>query len=456
MDKKPFYADFIEKTQRRKNFTSKKIEKTSLEKRKKEEKRNHKDANITIERKIQNSRKTLCKNIEIKIEKKLLFKRLTKEEYDLINSFLQFVDPVLNLSKKQKDETYRNIRKLFHHLTDERTDRSYDYLNNPRDLSSYIYYYLWWNLYRLVSLFNSIKFNLKDGSIVGDFGSGPLTSVLALWISKPELRNKEITFYCVDISSKVMKLGEDIFHSLCKFTSEENTKWKIKKLQASFPISLKTKLSLFISCNMFNEILWNKQNNLREKIRNYANTIDSYLEDDGSFIVVEPGLPIGGAIISLFRKSFLEKRYSVESPCPHIEHCPLHEKSVDNIPSAKNKWCHFSFSTFQAPSNLIQLSDRVGLNKKIVSLSYIYCIKNGKKEKNNNSSFSAIITSNIIKLEHNKIGRYACSGNGFLLLEGEEESIVRDLHFGSYISIPFHIFDKSFRDAKTGAIIIRI
>lgn len=453
MDKKPFYADFIENSQKRKNATSKLKQDKRAEKHKEEKEL---PKNQGVEKKNKRVEKLYLKKSEIKIEKKSLFGKLTKEEYELINSFLQFVEPVLNLNKKQKIETYKNIKKLFHQLTDERPNRKFDYLSNPRDLSSYIYYYLWWNLYRLVLLFNSLKLNLKDGSIVGDFGSGPLTSILALWISKPELRDAEITFYCVDISSRVMKIGEEIFYSLCNFASKENIKWKIKKLQGTFPLNMQHKLSLFISCNMFNEILWKKQNNMEFEIKNYAKIIDSYLEDDASFIVVEPGLPIGGAIISSFRKSFLEKGYNISSPCPHTRHCPLHEASIDHTSFAKNKWCHFAFSTVGVPSNLSKLSDDVGLNKKTVSLSYIYCLKNGKKEKENATFFSAIITSNIIKLKLGKIGRYACSSNGFLLLEGEEGSIIKSLHFGSVIKIPFSLFNASFKDAKTGAVIIRV
>ena len=451
MDKKPFYAKFIEKPQRAKSSASKKEEKALLNKPKQEEKTAPK-----TQKKNENTKKLISKRHEIKIEKRVLFGNLTKEEYKLINSFLQFVEPVLKLNKKQKFQTYKNIRKLFHQLTDERPDRSYDYLNNPRDLSSYIYYYLWWNLYRLVTLFNSLQFNLKDGSVVGDFGSGPLTSVLALWISKPELRDKEITFYCIDISSRVMKLGEDIFYSLVEFTSRENTKWKIKRIQGSFPLIFQHKLSLFISCNMFNELLWDKQGSLAFEIKNYARIIDSYLEDKATFIVVEPGVPIGGAIISCFRKSFLEKGYTIASPCPHAKTCPLHEKSINNAPFAKNKWCHFAFSTVRAPSNLIHLSDSVKLNKKIASFSYIYCLKNTRREKEDSAFFFAIITSNIIKLKSQKIGRYACSENGFLLLEGDETSILKSLHFGSYVKIPFAIFDNSFRDAKTKSVIIKV
>lgn len=454
MEKKPFYAYFLEKSQKRKNATSKLKQDKRAEKHREEKEL---PKNQGVEKKNKRVEKPSLKKSEIKIEKKSLFGKLTKEEYELINSFLQFVNPVLNLNKKQKIETYKNIKKLFHQLTDERPNKKIDYLSNPKDISSYIYYYLWWNLYRFVSLFNSLKLNLKDGSVVGDFGSGPLTSVLALWISKPELRETEITFYCFDISSRIMKIGEDIFYSLCNFTSKKNIKWKIKRVQASFPIhTVQQKFSLFICSNMFNEILWKKQNSLGEEIRNYTKIIDSYLENDASFIVIEPGLPIGGAIISSFRKSFLEKGYKIASPCPHAGHCPLHDKSIDNTPFAKNKWCHFAFSAVGAPTNLIKLSEDVALNKKMVSLSYLYCHKNGIKEKEDASFFSAIITSNIIKLKHEKIGRYACSSNGFLLLEGEEGSIIKSLHFGSVIKIPRSLFNATFKDAKTGAVIIRV
>ncbi|MGP1438195.1 MAG: small ribosomal subunit Rsm22 family protein [Treponema sp.] len=439
MDKKPFYATFIEKPQRIKKTSSRKEEKPLPEKPKKAK---------TLKR---------TPNKKIEIQKKTLFNKLTKDEYNIINSFLQFVDPVLMLNKKQKAQTYKNIKSLFHQLTDERSNRSYDYLNNPVNLSSYIYYYLWWNLYRLVILFSSLQFELKDNSFVADFGTGPLTSILALWIAKPELREKEITFYCIDISAKVMNLGEEIFYSLAKFTSKEKVKWKIKKVQGSFGIPLQNKLSLFISCNMFNELLWNEQHHLKNEIRNYAKTINSYLEEDGSCLIVEPGFPIGGAIISSFRQCFLEKGYNVESPCPHTAYCPLHEKSIGgNNPIAKNKWCHFAFSTSKAPSNLLHLSDSVGLNKKIASLSYIYCSKMKQKEKEDSLFFSCIITSNIIKLSNNKIGRYACSSKGFLLLEGDEDSIVKELHFGSLIKLSNSFFNISFRDPKSKAVIIRL
>ena len=119
-----------------------------------------------------------------------IFKSLTKEEYDLLDSFLKIVDDVLKLNAKQKLNTLKTIRKLFYSLTSERSEKRTDYLNDPSCISAYIYYYLIWNLYRLISLLNALPVDLKDGSVIGDFGCGPFTFLLSLWISKPHLREK--------------------------------------------------------------------------------------------------------------------------------------------------------------------------------------------------------------------------------------------------------------------------
>lgn len=104
MDKEPFYAKFIEKPQRSKKKLTKKECKALLENEERKEKLAHR-----IEKKNENTEKIVQKSAKIKIEKKALFYKLTKEEYDIINLFLQFVDPVLNLNKKQKHETYKKI-----------------------------------------------------------------------------------------------------------------------------------------------------------------------------------------------------------------------------------------------------------------------------------------------------------------------------------------------------------
>ena len=448
------------------------------------------------------------------LNKESVFGKLKDEEYELLNSYPCIVDKALRLKPKQKKETFKAIRELFQELTSERSSKNIDYLSNPTKLSAYIYYYLWWNLLRFVRLFNGLSLQIKEGDVIGDFGSGPLTLVLALWIAKPELREKKLTFYCVDISEKAMRIGEEIFQVLTSFTTkgikigkgekkEENhktksndrkqeIKWKIKRVVATFGTPLKEKLDFFFSANMFNEICWNNIKNLKVYGEKQAIIIDSYLKDSSSILIIEPGLPIGGKIISVFRKFFLQRDYSILAPCPHVNSCPLHERQTtgqiqmmeryssktgktarhpylteeSSLASARGKWCHFSFSTLNAPTNLLELSEKVHLAKKTASLSYLYCRKTKddvrpntdkkiKQETKTNNKIKIIVTSNIIKLKEESFGVYVCSSLGFLLLKTKSFTQIKTLKSGTYLSMDVNNISTS-RDKKSGALIVEL
>ena len=101
MDKKPFYATFIEKPQKIKKSVPKKQKKELHKKIENEEKsfpNTHKSND--------NIKKTIYEHSKIKIESSL-FNKLTKQEYELIDSFFQFVDPVLHLNQRQKTATFK-------------------------------------------------------------------------------------------------------------------------------------------------------------------------------------------------------------------------------------------------------------------------------------------------------------------------------------------------------------
>lgn len=146
------------------------------------------------------------------------------------------------LEQKHKEKTIphekpaapQHVHKLFHELTDERSSRKTQYLNNPVKLSAYTHYYVWWNLIRLVKLLQNIDILLENGDHAADFGSGPLTFVCALWIAKPELRRKQLSWYCVDISHRALNFGEELFLTLCAYTGKNagttESPWRIKKI----------------------------------------------------------------------------------------------------------------------------------------------------------------------------------------------------------------------------------
>ena len=168
-------------------------------------------------------------------------------------------------------------------------------------------------------------------------------------------------------------------------------------------------------------------------------------------------------------KNFIEKKYKIISPCPHVEICPIPGKKTaeqKNIkyPIASDKWCHFSFYADDAPPKLVELSEAARLEKTRASLSFIYCQGGEEKKekqlesKKEKKDFLARISSEIIKLGDGKIGRYACSEKGFLLLTEKKgsRSKLKEYVDGSLIKIENEKTNRFFHDRKTGALIIRV
>ena len=135
----------------------------------------------------------------------------------ILDNFDGIIRTNLPLSSKQLLLLPRNIKELSHCLTDERSKRRLGYMNDNIVLSSYAYYFLWWNLFRLTSVFSALDENvfsfLHDESVCLDIGSGPLSVPLALYLARPELRAVKLTWYCMDTSQNALALGENLLLS---------------------------------------------------------------------------------------------------------------------------------------------------------------------------------------------------------------------------------------------------
>ena len=121
-------------------------------------------------------------------------KKVPQDAQKILEDFDKIVQGILPLNSKQTSKLPEDIRQLSHELTDERDTRRMGYMNEKTFLSAYTRYFAWWNLVRLTRLFSNIditKINLSDGDFALDIGSGPLTVVIALWLSRPELRTKK-------------------------------------------------------------------------------------------------------------------------------------------------------------------------------------------------------------------------------------------------------------------------
>jgi ribosomal protein RSM22 (predicted rRNA methylase) len=382
------------------------------------------------------------------------------------------------------------IRELSHELTDERGERRVGYLNDPVELSAYVRYYMWWNLVRLTRLFVSLPISLGDGDTAVDLGSGPLTLPIALWMARPDLRKKKISWYCVDISQGALAAGEELFLSLAAKTGDEP--WQITRVKGECGISLRRKVALVASANMFNELFWDNPLPLEAQTKHHAEEIVSYAEREASILVIEPGIPRAGRFVSLLRDSLMRLGFSPVSPCPHEGACPF--------PGLRyGKWCHFVFDTADAPSALLKLSEEADLPKDRAALSFVFSKRAAVEpdaevtEAPNDGTVEAVasaavsvpkkeilpasfasdtvsrlsemftglrvrITSDPIKLPDYYTGRYGCSELGMVMITGTYQAAdyLQKCDSGSLIEVPMPDKRNPERDYKTGAIIIKL
>ena len=143
-----------------------------------------------VPRKINREKDALVRSVQKMFDSA----KLSKESRIVLENFDEIVQGVRPLNSRQFVQLHRDIRNLSHRLTDEREERRMGYMNANEELSAYVRYFSWWNLVRFTRIFSNLPenaFNLNDGDCCIDIGSGPLTVVIAMWLSRPELREKK-------------------------------------------------------------------------------------------------------------------------------------------------------------------------------------------------------------------------------------------------------------------------
>ena len=405
----------------------------------------------------------------------------------ILENFDGIIRTNLPLSSKQLLLLPRNIKELSHCLTDERSKRRLGYMNDNIVLSSYAYYFLWWNLFRLTSVFSALDENvfsfLHDESVCLDIGSGPLSVPLALYLARPELRAVKLTWYCMDTSQNALALGENLLLScaarLQNAQSAESVEdadgfcWRIVRVKGEIGTPIKQKASFITCANMFNELYWNTSQPLEAEAKKYAARLFSYgaQKPDGksecAFFVAEPGIPRAARFISLLRAAMLRKNMSCTSPCPHENECPMDGKKG-------GKWCHFILNTETAPAALKKLSEKAGLTKERAVISFIFTrpeahTRNPKAvhaEKRGTDGKTAAaaktiyrmrICSDPIALPEHKTGRYACAPWGLTLVI-EKNAREKRLASGDLTEAPLKAADiqNLSIDRKSGAKIVSV
>lgn len=370
---------------------------------------------------------------------------LPSDARNILQEVGNIISEVSPLNSKQRLLLPKQIQALSHSLTDERDKRWTGYMNKTETLSAYVRYFFWWNLVRLTRLFSNLPssfFSLSDGDICLDIGSGPLTLPIALFLARPELRTKDLTFYCMDISSQALLFGENIFLSIA--SKLKCQAWKIVRVKGSMGTAVKEKAVLVTCANMFNEATQDSSMPPDYLAKKYCEQLLSYTDEkkDGKVLVVETGAPKAARFVSLLRDSFLRRGYQPLSPCTHCSACPMDGKKG-------GKWCNYVFSTDDAPKELKKLSAEAKLTKERAVLSFVALTKGMKKEEKE-GFVTFRIASDGIHLPGNRTGHYACSPLGLLLVVSNAPFSSGECLCAPLPKVPLPV------DEKSGAFILKL
>lgn len=378
--------------------------------------------------------------------------KIPEESKKIIANFDKILQEIKPLNSKQMQNLPENIRNLSAQMTSEKASRRLGYMNENIQLSAYARYFVWWNLVRHSKLFTNLPsehFPKKD-CVCLDLGSGPLTVVIALWLSRPELRNLKLTWYCLDISQNALTLGEDIYFSIAAKCPPSNSKaephWKIIRVKGSFGDFIKEKASFVTCANMFNELDQGSKMPPEFQSRKYFESLKNYSTSDAKFILIEPGVPKASRTLCLLRERFLKDDFIVKIPCVHSENCPMN--GFKAFTGSSNKWCNFAFTTEDAPVNLQKLSEKSKLPKDRAVLSFIAILPKTQTENSQKDDLIlARVTSDSFRLPKNKNGVYVCTKEGLKLVETNSEIKLKS---GDFLEIKLNSQSQKYFDLKTG------
>ena len=314
-----------------------------------------------------------------------------------------------------------------------------------------------------------------------DLGSGPLTVPVALWLACPELRSKRIVVAAVDCAGHPLQIGRAILESLA---SQACTRpWEVVHIQAPLEQGIRRAGQLLqkgvvpwlvTAANVLNELQPQKKVRTEDDESEFE---ESRLSDiiglvsgllrrgpkEARALFIEPGTRLGGQTLMGLRALAREEGLNIEGPCPHSSVCPLYrgddmgqdmeddllfldtefaDEQDEFADSAEEKgaqgrvsklagrsWCHFTFTSHGAPGWLKALAEPTGLAKETLSLSLLE-VSAGRRDAGPDDAADKPeqqkTTLRIISQPFFVPGRagrcrYACSGQGLVLLEDAEK-----------------------------------
>jgi hypothetical protein len=393
-----------------------------------------------------------------------------------LEEILSLIDKLFPLPRRFRQGLPGDVAELSRLLTSARPERDAGYLGRPNLLSAYLRFFLPWNIFRLCRIFavscepgRQNPLALNDGDAVTDLGSGPLTLPLALWIARPELRQRRLEFRCIDPSGPALEAGKKLFAALTKGAKSpagaagSGGLWTIKTIRGPLETSVRgEKAKLVTAVNVFNEVYG--KGSPGAGADRAAALLVSLCAADGAIFAAEPGNPRGGAFIAALRAALLEKNRPPLWPCTHCGPCSLPgtagaagrqgRASAGRSGGGKAKWCHFAFDTEDVPAELHRLSAAAGIPKEraVVSCLLAGPAINAPAGDVNGDVLRIRVVSDAFPLP-GSWGRYGCSEQGLVLVTGRQGELEKAAS-GTLLELALSKNEK--RDRKTGALMVAI
>lgn len=314
------------------------------------------------------------------------------------------------LRPKHRSELPGRIAQLSEWLTTERQSLPRDYLSRPAFMSAYLHYFLPWNLYRQGRLMAGLDLQFAPGARIVDVGAGPLTFALALWLTRPDLRQVPLHYVAIDRSAAVLQAGRRVWDQVAP-----GAPWTVEL--APHPVGARPlpPADFLVLANVLNEIHHHGGGERAPGDDPGDPLLERWqqtLSPGGRTLVIEPGTrPASRTLVSL-RARAIEAGWHVAAPCPHRERCP-------QPGTGRQPWCHFAFEAAGAPGWLEELSRRAGLAKDRASLSFLLLEPPGSAIPDA-AQDDVLVVSGAFPVAGQARGRYGCAARGLVLLEEKD------------------------------------
>lgn len=392
-----------------------------------------------------------------------LFGPLPDAAQEALAALPKALERVWPLPRHYQRQLPTDIRELSRLLTFQRSGLRQNYWSKPAFISAYLYYFLPWNIVRFCRLYSGLPLRMPisavtESVLLMDAGAGPLTASLALWIARPEWRERPVCVFGLDSTKKPLELGRNLFAALAAELASPC--WEINT--AVGPLEAMAKLAPAVSpsgrplrpwlslvANVLNEMKAPKFEGAsdspdHERLIMLLASWRPFWQTGAQVLFMEPGTRLGGTIIMKLRRAAMELGLEPESPCSHAGECPLGEDITGRLPST---WCHFVFSAQDAPEWLKALSRKAGLFKTSLTLSLLLLSTKQAAQVSDQDKMQARIISRAFLAGEN-MARYGCCAAGRVLLPNSERVVS-----GSLCSVccpegkPVH-------DARSGVLVV--